>query len=143
MTSSPPVAPRTPSFLRPALSLLAGLGIFVVVLVLGTILVFLSATGTNLRSPGTPLLAAQLVLNTVGAMAAGFATGRMTVGRSSYTLVLLALILSMSSLVPVIRESGSSGEPRWYLLARPAVILVGILVGGALERRKQHAAARA
>ena len=140
MTSSPPVAPKTPTFLRPALSLLAGLGIFVVVIVLGTIAVFVGAAGSDLRNPSMALLVSQLVLNAGGAMAAGFATARMTVGRSSYTLLLLALILSMSSLVPVLRGV-SAGEPQWYLLTRPAVILTGILIGGALERRKQQIAA--
>ena len=141
MTSSPPMAPRTPSFLRPALGLLAGLGIFVVFIVFGTFAVYVSASGSDVRNPSVTLLGAQLVLNAAGAMAAGFATGRMTVGRSFYTVILLALILSMSSLVPVLRETANAGEPRWYLLARPAVILIGIVIGGALERRKRQPAA--
>ena len=136
MRSSPPLAPPTPSFLRPALSLLAGLGIFVVVISLGTVAVFLSAMGADLRNPSASLLASQLVLNALGALAAGFATGRMTTGRSLYTLFLLALILSMSALVPVLREPANTAEPRWYLLLRPALILLGVLIGGALERRK-------
>lgn len=139
MTSSPPLAPRAPSALRPALGLLGGLGIFVVIIVLGTIAVFLSATGADLRHPSTTLLAAQLAVNAIGAMAAGFATGRMTAGRSFYTLFLLALILSMSSLGPVLRDSTSTVEPRWYLMTRPVVILLGILLGGALERRRSRA----
>ena len=141
MTSSPPLPPPSPSFLRPALSLLAGLGIFVVVIVLGTIVVFVSAAGSDLKNPGSILLVAQLVLNALGAMAAGFATARMTTGRSPYTLFLLAIILSTSSLVPVFRASASAGEPQWFLLARPAVILLGILISGALERRPRLAQA--
>ena len=60
----------------------------------------------------------------------------MTWGRSLYTLFLLSLIPSMSSLIPVLKGSAGLVEPQWYLLARPAVILLGILAGGVFERRR-------
>jgi hypothetical protein len=133
------VRPKAPSFLRPALALLAGLGIFVAIVFLGTILAFVIMGVKDAKNPSTALLVAQLVVNGVAALAAGFATGRMTWGRSLYTLFLLSLIPSMSSLIPVLKGSAGLFEPQWYLLARPAVILLGILAGGVFERRRAMA----
>jgi hypothetical protein len=129
-------APKAPSFLRPALALLAGLGIFVAVVFLCTIATFVIMGVKDAQHPSTALVVAQLAVNAVGALLAGFATGRITWGRSLYTIVLLAIILSMSSLIPVLKGTAAAGEPQWYLLSRPAVILLGILVGGIFERRR-------
>ena len=136
MTAPAPVRPKTPSFLRPALALLAGLGIFVAIVFLGTIATFviMGVKAEEAQHPSTVLLVAQLAVNGVAALLAGFATGRMTWGRSLYTLFLLSLIPSMSSLIPVLRGSVGLVEPQWYLLARPAVIMLGIVAGGVFER---------
>ena len=140
MTAPAPVAPKAPAFLRPALALLAGLGIFVVITVLGTIAAYLIVGATDLQHPTAGLLVALLAVYAVGALIAGLATGRMTSGRSLYTLFLLAIILSMSSLIPVANGSAGIREPQWHLLARSAVILLGILIGGIVERRRSDAA---
>jgi len=128
--------PKAPSFLRPVLALLAGLGIFVVIVFLGTIVAFVIMGVKDAQHPSTALLVAQLAVNAAAALLAGFATGRITWGRSLYTLFLLAIILSMSSLIPVLKGTATAGEPQWYLLSRPALILLGILVGGIFERRR-------
>jgi hypothetical protein len=128
--------PKAPSFLRPALALLAGLGIFVAFVFLGTIIAFVITGAKDAQHPSIALLVAQLAMNVGGALLAGFATGRITWGRSLYTLFLLAIILSMSSLIPVLKGTAAAGEPQWYLLSRPAVILLGILIGGIWERRR-------
>lgn len=136
MTAPVRTRPPAPSFLRPALALLAGLGIFVAIVFLGTILVFVALGVKDAHNPSLALLLAQLTVNAIGALVAGFATGRMTWGRSLYTLVLLAIIPSMSSLIPVLKGTAALTEPQWYLLIRPAVILLGILIGGIVERRR-------
>jgi hypothetical protein len=135
-----PKAPASPAFLRPALALLSGLGIFVVITVLGTIAAYLIAGAADVQHPTTGLLASLLAVFAVGALVAGLATGRMTFGRSLYTLLLLAIIASMSSLIPALKGQAGVGEPQWYLLARSAVILLGILIGGVVERRRSNAA---
>jgi len=136
VTAPTPVRPKPPSFLRPALALLSGLGIFVAIVFLGTIATFVIMGVRDAKNPTMAVLVAQLVVNAVAALLAGFATGRMTWGRSLYTLFLLSLIPSMSSLIPVLKGSAGLVEPQWYLLARPAVILLGILAGGVFERRR-------
>ena len=133
------MAPKASPFLRPALALLAGLGIFVAIVFLGTIAAFVIMGVRDAQHPSTSLLVVQLGVNAVGALVAGFATGRMTWGRSLYTLFLLALIPSMSSLIPVLKGTAEVVEPQWYLFTRPAVILLGILIGGVFERRRASA----
>jgi hypothetical protein len=136
VTAPRAAAPKAPPFLRPALALLAGLGIFVAVVFLGTIATFVIMGVTDAKHPSTGLLLVQLAVNAVAALLAGFATGRMTWGRSLYTLFLLAIIPSMSSLIPVLKGTAEVVEPQWYSFTRPAVILLGILIGGMVERRR-------
>lgn len=136
MSAPSPVAPRAPSFLRPALALLAGLGIFVAFVFLGTVALFVIMQVTDPLHHSVALLVSQLALNAVGALVAGFATGRITWGHSLYTIFLLGVVLAMSSLIPVLKGSAVVGDPAWYGFARPVVILVGILLGGVLERRR-------
>jgi hypothetical protein len=140
MTVPAPLASKAPSFLRPALALLAGLGIFVVFVFLGTVVLFVIMQVRDPLHPAVALLLCQLAVNAVGALIAGFATGRITWGRSLYTIFLLAVILSMSSLIPLLKGAAAVGDPSWFQLARPAVILFGILFGGLLERRQSSSA---
>ena len=121
------------------MSLLAGLGIFVVIVVVGTIAIFVSMGVTDPMRPTSALLVLQLALNAVAALAAGFATGRMTFGRTLYTVFLLAVVLGVASIVPLLRHTAATGEPVWFLQARPLLVLVGILLGGVLERRGANA----
>jgi len=130
------VRPPAPTFLRPALALLAGLGIFVAIVFLGTIATFVIMGVKDAQHPSTALLVVQLIVNAIAALVAGFAAGRMTWGRSLYTVILLAIIPSMSSLIPVLKGTAGVVEPQWYLFSRPAAILLGILIGGIFERRR-------
>jgi hypothetical protein len=138
MTVPAPLAPKAPSFLRPALALLAGLGIFVALVFLATVVLFVIMRVKDPAHPSVALLLTQLVINAASALVAGFATGRITWGRSLYTIFLLAVILSMSSLIPVLKGTVGVGDPSWFQLGRPAVILFGILLGGLLERRQSN-----
>jgi hypothetical protein len=140
VTVPTPVAPRAPTFLRPALALLAGLGVFVAVLAVGTFAAYIVVRPADPLHPATGLLVALLAVNAVAAVIAGLAAGRMTSGRSLYTVFVLAIIPSMSSIIPVMNGTAPAGEPQWYLVARPVVILFGILIGGVLERRQSDAA---
>lgn len=118
--------------------MLAGLGIFVATVFLATIALFVIMRVTDPLHVSLGVLLAQLAVNAAGALLAGFATGRMTWARSLYTLFVLALIVAMSSLIPVLKGSPSA-DPQWYLLARPLVILLGVLAGGVMERRRASA----
>ena len=91
------------------------------------------------HAPAVWLSLAARAVNAVGALGAGSAAGALAWGRSVYTLFLLAVILSMSSLIPVLKGTVATGDPFWYQLAHPAVILFGILLGGVMERRRSSA----
>ena len=72
----------------------------------------------------------------VGALAGGFTTSRITVGRSLYTVLLLALVLFVAAAGPALRGVGAfPHDPSWFPLTLAAVELVAVLVGGLLERR--------
>jgi len=139
-----PLAPSSPapSFIRPALGLLAGLGITALIVGPGIVI----ATLAMLRGVADPRafraapehLAVYLVIIAVGAFAGGLATARITVGRSFYTVFLMALVLFTSAMVFVLRGGESAqAEPRWFTWARAITVLVAALLGGFLERRRQ------
>jgi hypothetical protein len=126
------------------LALLAGLGITVVLVVIGTLV----ATVAMLRggdvqsfmvSPG--YLAAKLVISVLGAAAGGFTTSRITAGRSFFTVFLLAVVLFMSAMVPVLRGATALvGQPAWYPIALALLGPIAVLIGGYLERRPRRGA---
>jgi hypothetical protein len=88
-------------------------------------------------SPPAWYYAANLALSAIGAAAGGFTTSRITAGRSFFTVLVLALMLFMSGIAPVLRgTTGSPGQPRWYPLALAILGPIGVLTGGALERRR-------
>lgn len=135
-----PVAPTTPSFVRPALAYLAGLGLFVVIVAIGTFVaafVVVSGGDAQLQS-NTRYVVALLAINFVAALIAGLATARMTTGRSLYTVFLLALTLVVSATVPLMRVTATASEPSWYPIMRPILLLVGVLGGGVLERLRSR-----
>ena len=127
--------------LRPALALLAGLGVTVLIVGGGVIVTTLAAMrDSNPRDFNPPdwYYAVNLTLSALGAAAGGFATSRITAGRSFFTVVVLALMLFMSGIAPVLRGTpGSPGQPRWYPLALALLGPIGVAVGGALERRRE------
>jgi hypothetical protein len=86
-------------------------------------------------------LVVYLVITAVGAFAGGLTTARITAGRSFYTVFLLALILFMSAMVPVLRGPDPTAPPRpqWFLVVQAAIVLLSVLLGGWLERRRQVA----
>ena len=137
MTSPAPVSPiRLPSFALLCIALLAGMGIFVVVVGIGTVIAYVATKSADPRSPTTSLLVALLFVNAVASTLAGLATGKMTRNHSLYTVLLLALMLATSSSVPLVQSAARMGEPDWYLVTRCVVVLVGIIAGGVWQRRE-------
>jgi hypothetical protein len=125
--------------LRPVLGLMAGLGITVLIVVCGVLI----STLVAMRGQDTTRYVApfwtyptHLVIIALATAAGGAVTGRITVGRSAYSVFLLALILMMSALGPVIRHvPPAPGQPAWFALALAIVNPLGALAGGLLTRR--------
>lgn len=138
---SPPPAPRRPltPLLRPALALLAGLGITVLIVgggVLMTTLGALRGQDPSRFSPPTWYYAANMALTFLGAAAGGFAVSRITHGRSLFTVMVLALILLVSGVAPIMRGTPATpGQPPWYPLALALLGPIGVIAGGVAERR--------
>jgi hypothetical protein len=143
--TSVPGAPPTPSFIRPALGLLAGLGIFVlayaVPVVIGTLVMLQGVSDPTAYQPPPGFQLFNLVVGALAGMASGWLVGRMTVGRSWYTLLLLALILCVSPLAEA-RRAAAEGKSPQLLIAIAVVAPAGALLGGWLERRRTAASAR-
>jgi hypothetical protein len=140
---SVPSAPPTPSFIRPALALLAGLGIFVLTyaipVVIGTLVMLRGVNNPAAYQPPPGFQLFNLIVGAVAGIASGWLVGRMTVARSWYTLVLLALILCVSPLAEA-RRAAASGKAYQLLVALALVAPAGALLGGWLERRRTTAA---
>lgn len=141
MSASTPPALPTVSFIRPALALLAGLGITAVIVGPGIIiatLAMLRGVDPATFRPSPANLVVYLAINAVGAFVGGLAAARITAGRSFYTVFLLALVLFMSAMVIVLRaKDPAQAGPRWYTVGQAVVVLVASLLGGYLERRRQ------
>lgn len=141
-------APRPPArpspMLRPALALLAGLGVTVLIVFVGVTITTLAALrGVDPKTYVAPFWTypTHLIISGLGAVGGGLTTSRITTDRSMFTTVVLALILLMSALVPVLRGApGAPGQPTWYPLSLAVASVVGALVGGVLERRSRHGA---
>jgi len=134
----PPQRPLTP-LLRPALALLAGLGITVLIVGGGVLITTLGALrGQDPRNFAPPMwyYAANMTLSILGAAAGGFAVSRITHGRSLFTVAVLALILLVSGIAPILRgTAGTPGHPPWYPLVLALLGPIGVLAGGVGERR--------
>ena len=141
MTDPRPPVPTSRS-LRPALALLAGLGVTVLIVFFGVTISTLAALrGVDPKSYVPPLWTypTHLLISFFGAMAGGFATARITTGHTLFTTLVLALILLMSALAPVLRDTPSApGQPAWYALSLVIASPVGALLGGILERRRSQ-----
>ena len=142
-TTSVPSAPPTPSFIRPALGLLAGLGIFVlayaVPVLVGTLVMLQGVTDPAAYQPPPRFQLFNLIVGALAGVASGWLVARMTIGRSWYTLLLLALILCVSPLAEA-RRAAASGQAYQLLIALAVVSPAGALLGGWLERRRTMAA---
>lgn len=136
--TAPPPAPPTSTFVRPAVGLLAGIGIALLVIAAGTVIAGLfTLRGPNALTTAFPAgyVWGKLIAATVGAIAGGFTTSRITAGRSMYTVVLLALILFVAAAGPALRGRDSfPNDPAWFPLTLAVVELVGVLIGGLVER---------
>jgi len=125
--------------LRPVLGLMAGLGITVLVVFVGVTIATLAAMrGQDPKHYVAPFWTypTHLLVIALGAAAGGAATARITAGRSSYSVFLLALILLMSALGPVLRHvPPAPGQPLWFALALAVANPLGALAGGLLTRR--------
>ena len=141
MTESRPPLPVSRS-LRPALALLAGLGLTVLIVFFGVTISTLAALrGVDPKSYVAPawVYPTHMLISFFGAMAGGFATARVTAGHSLFTTLVLALILLMSALTPVLRHAPSApGQPAWYALSLVIAGPLGALLGGILERRRSR-----
>jgi hypothetical protein len=143
--TAPPPAPPTSTFVRPAIGLLAGIGVALLVIAIGTVIAGIA----TLRGPDALTTAfpagyvwGKLVAAAVGALAGGFTTSRITVGRSMYTVLVLALILFVAAAGPALRGGNAfPNDPSWFPLTLAIVELLGVVIGGALERRLDRAGA--
>ena len=139
MTDPRPPLP-TSSSLRPALALLAGLGVTVLIVFFGVTISTLAALrGVDPSSYVAPswTYPTHMFISFLGALAGGFTTARITTGRTLFTTLVLALILLMSALAPVLRHAPKApGQPDWYALSLVIASPVGALLGGILELRR-------
>lgn len=139
MTDPRPPLPTSTS-LRPALALLAGLGVTVFIVFVGVTVTTLAALrGVDPKTYVAPAWTypTHLLISALGALAGGFATARITTGRTLFTTLVLALILLMSALAPVLRRTPAApGQPAWYAPSLAIVSPLAALVGGILERRR-------
>jgi hypothetical protein len=131
--------PPTSSFLRPALALLAGLGIMVLIVAPPTMIVTLAllrgvADARTFVPPGG-FLVFTLVLNALGGFASGYTVARITTGRSFYTVILLALILCVSGAVEAFKAATNGGIV-WHPLGLSIAGPISVLLGGLFERRR-------
>ena len=142
MTDPRPPVP-TSSSLRPALALMAGLGVTVLIVFFGVTISTLAALrGVDPATYVAPswTYPTHLVISFFGAVAGGFTTSRITAGRTLFTTLVLALILLMSALTPVLRHAPHApGQPDWYALSLVIASPLGAMLGGLLERRRSLA----
>jgi hypothetical protein len=139
-TIAPPAPPRSSPFMRPALALMAGIGVTVLIVVFGTLVTTLAALrGVDPKHfvPSAGYLATILAVSALGALAGGFTTSRITAGRSFFTVCVLALMLFVSGAIPAFRGTPPAGQPSWYPHTIAFVAPLGVLIGGALERRRR------
>jgi len=144
VSASPPVPP-TSTFVRPAIGLLAGIGVALLLIAAGTVV----AGVFTLRGPDALTTAfpagyvrGKLVAAAVGALAGGFTTSRITAGRSMYTVVVLALILFVAAAGSALRGGNSfPNDPAWFPLTLAIVELIGVVTGGLVERALDRAGA--
>jgi hypothetical protein len=144
MTTPVASPPPTSSMIRPALALLAGLGVTALLagfgVIISTLAMMRGAADARHFVPSTGGLLLHLAINAAGAFAGGFVTARITEGRSFFTTFVLAIVIFTSSMLPVLRGCDSRApRPQWFLIAQAVVVLLAALLGGYLERRRHPA----
>lgn len=143
--TAPPTPPPTSTFVRPAVGLLAGIGVALLVIAAGTVLAGIATLrGPNALTSAFPAgyVWGKLAAAAAGAFAGGFTTSRITVGRSMYTVFVLALILFIAAAGPALRDDGAfPHDPSWFPLTLAIAQLIGVLIGGWLERKLDAAGA--
>ncbi|NUP55349.1 MAG: hypothetical protein HOQ19_05935 [Gemmatimonadaceae bacterium] len=142
MTAPTASTPPTTSIIRPALALLAGLGITVLLAVVANLITVLAmlreAEDPRTLVPHVPGMAVLLASNGLAAFAGGFVAARLTRGRSFFTIFVLALVLFVSAIAAVFRgQDAAAAWPKWFAVAQAAIVFVAALLGGRLERRRQ------
>ena len=137
--TAPPPAPPTSRFIRPAVGLLAGIGVSLLVIAIGTVIAgVFTLRGADALTKAFPAgyVWGKLVAAGVGAIAGGFTTSRITIGRSMYTVLVLALILFVAAAGPALRGANAfPNDPSWFPLTLAVVELVGVCGGALIERR--------
>ena len=146
----------TSTSLRPALGLLAGLGVTVLIVFLGVTITTLAALrGVDAKSYVAPFWTypTNLLISVLGAVAGGIATARITAGRSLFTVSYFGIDLA-GHVVPTAQQlftteaavarallrgaAAAPGQPRWYPLALAILPPFAVLLGGIRERRKER-----
>jgi hypothetical protein len=137
--ATPPPTSRSSTFVRPAVGLLAGIGVALLLIAIGTVIagVFTLRGADALTKPfPTGYVWGKLVAAAIGALAGGFTTSRITVGRSLFTSFVLALILCVAAAGPALRGTDAFPlDPGWFPLTLAAATLLGVLIGALIERR--------
>ncbi len=144
MTASPSTTPAPSSYIRPAMGLIAGLGITALItgpgIIMATLAMLRGVGDPRGFQPSTGNLLVYLAIIALGALAGGVATARITTGRSFYTVFLLGMVLFMSAMVVVLRgDTSAQARPRWYSISQAAIVLLAVLLGGYFERRRHPA----
>lgn len=138
VTMAPPPTPPTSTFVRPAIGLLAGIGVALLVIAIGTVVAGLfTLRGADALTKAFPAsyVWGKLVAAAVGAFAGGFTTSRITTGRSMYTVAVLALVLFAAAGGPALRgASAFPNDPSWFPLTLAIVELIAVMLGGLFER---------
>lgn len=139
--TAPLQATASISYLRPALGFIAGLGITALItgpgIIMATLAMLRGAGDPRTFQPSTTNLLVYLAIIALGALAGGVATARITTGRSFYTVFLLGMVLFMSAMVVVLRgDTSTQARPQWYSLSQAVIVLLAVLLGGYLERRR-------
>lgn len=129
-----------PTFIRPALGLLAGLGVTLLLVGAGVLIATLAALrevepSRFVATPG--YLGVVTAINLLGTVAGGITTARITAGRSFYTVLLLAVVMLMSGVAHALKDAPKAGEPHWYPMALALLGAAGALAGGMIERRSR------
>lgn len=143
MTAQPSPAPSSISYIRPAMGLIAGLGITALItgpgIIMATLAMLRGVGDPRAFQPTTANLLVYLAIIALGALAGGVATARITTGRSFYTVFLLGSVLFMSAMVVVLRgDTSAQARPRWYSISQAVIVLIAVLLGGYVERRRNQ-----